>query len=299
MTITKEQILSFLKSQYREGDVVIKLIMVNIAVYLGLMFVHFLEWVFRISNLPISSFIGKWFYLSPNYKEVLFKVYTLISYQFIHDDFLHLFINLILLFFFGKLLLKIIGLRKFLPLYFLGGIFGGILFVFFSSIQLIPITLKPMIGASASLMALMGASAFLLPNYPLKFFLVFDVKLKWLVLGFGLLNLLSIFSPEGAGTGIVHVGGLIFGVGYMYLDANSYDIAKPFNAFVDFVLSLFNRKPKPKVSYVNPNKNFKKEKSITKDQQVQVDAILDKISSNGYDSLSKEEKDFLFKASKN
>lgn len=296
MTVSKEQVLYFLKSQYREGDVVVKIILLNLGIYLGLKIIHLIEWVFRLVNEPITSFLSSWFYLSFDYKQVGLKFYTLISYQFIHDDFLHLFINLILLFFFGKLLLKLIGLRKFLPLYLLGGVFGGLLFVGLSSIPFVSVTAKPMIGASASLMALMGASAFLMPDYILKFFFVFDVKLKWLVLGFGLLNLLSILSPDGAGTGIVHVGGLIFGLGFTYLGSKGIDLSAPFNKSADYLLSLFNGKPKPKVSYVNPNKTIRKEKP-SKTQQIQVDAILDKIAVNGYESLSKEEKDFLFKAS--
>jgi membrane associated rhomboid family serine protease len=296
MEISKEQVLAFLKSQYHSGDVVIKIIMANLGIYLGMKLIHFIEWVFRLANLPISSFIGNWLYLSYDFKTVLTKFYTLISYQFIHDDLLHLFINLMLLYFFGKLLLKLIGLRKFLPLYLLGGLFGGVLFVILGSTHLVPISAKPMIGASASIMALMGATAFLMPDYNLKFFLVFDVKLKWLVLGFALLNVFSIFSPESAGTGIVHVAGLLFGLGFMYLDSKGIAIAAPFNKALDYVVSLFNKKPKVKITYVNPNKG--KAKQATKSQQVQVDAILDKISSNGYESLSKEEKDFLFKASK-
>ena len=300
MDITKEQVLAFLKSQYREGDIVIKIIIANLGIYLSLKLIHFIEWVFRLSNLPFSSFINNWLYLSFDFKTVLAKFYTLLSYQFIHDDLLHLVINLILLYFFGKLLLQLIGLRKFLPLYLLGGLFGGVLFVILSSTQVVPITAKPMIGASASIMALMGATAFLLPDYSLKFFLVFDVKLKWLVLGFGLLNLLSIFSPEGSGSGIVHFAGLIFGLGYMYLDSKGIGIAiaAPFNKALDYVTSLFNKKPKVKVTYVNPNKRKGDKKQVTKTHQVTIDAILDKISSDGYESLNKEEKDFLFKASK-
>lgn len=298
MEISKDQAFDYIKSQFKQGDIVIKIILINLFVYLGLKIIDFVEWIFRLPSYPLSGFISKWFYLSNDIKEVLLKAYTLITYQFIHDDFLHIFINLILLFFFGKLLLRMIGLRKFLPLYILGGMFGGLLFVLFSASNIVAISPKPMIGASASIMALMGASAFLLPDYTLKFFLVFDVKLKWLVLGFGLLNLLSIFSPEGAGTGIVHVAGLLFGIGFMYLSAKGIDLSSPFNKALDYMLSLFNKKPKAKVSYVNPNKSTKKAKSSSKSQQAEVDAILDKISQNGYESLSKEEKDFLFKASK-
>ena len=157
---------------------------------------------------------------------------------------------------------------------------------------------QPMIGASASIMALMGATAFLMPNYILKFFLIFDLKLKWLVLGFAALNTLSAFSPEGSGPAIIHLGGLLFGLLFMLLLKQGIDLSKPFNRFANFFLALFNKKPKPRVSFVNPNKRDSNiSKSVVMNQD-SLNEILDKISQNGYESLSKEEKDYLFKASK-
>lgn len=298
MQITRHQVQAFLKSQFKQGDIVVKLVLINLGVYLFLTTISFIEWVFRVPNDVISVFISKLFFLPNQAEAFLYKFYTLFTYQFIHNSFLHVFVNLLMLFFFGKLLLKHIGFKKLFPLYLFGGFFGGLLYVALSSSKLIPMLDTPMIGASASIMALMGATAFIMPDYILKFFFVFDVKLKWLVLVFGLLNVLSIFSLEGAGSGIIHLGGLVFGLLFMYLLQQGIDLAKPFNKALDYILALFNKRPKPRVTFVNDNVQKVKKKASKEVNQEKLDAILDKISVNGYESLSKEEKDYLFKASR-
>lgn len=300
MNITSDQASRFLKDQFKSGDIVIKLIFINLAIYVFLKIVAFLEWILQLSEHPIQSFVSEWFYLPTSGKSLLLKFYTLISYQFIHDSFWHILVNVMLLFFFGKMILNLKGFKQVLPIYLLGGIFGGLVLVLMNSLSLLPMLQTPIGGASASIMALMGAVAFLQPDYPLKFFLLFDVKLKWLVLGFAVMNLLSMSNTEGAGPGIIHLAGLSFGIGVMYLESKGIQLSKPFNKVVNALLSLFNRKPKARVTFVNPNKVEKQEKPTREDdyKQEKIDAILDKISANGYDSLSKAEKDFLFQASK-
>ena len=296
MNITTDQVNHFLKNQFRSGDIVVKLIFVNIGIYLLLKIIAILEWLLKLSNQPLLNFFNEWLFLPAKASEFLYQPYTLISYQFIHDSFWHLLVNVMLLFFFGKMLISIKGFKQVLPIYFLGGIFGGIVFVLFHSLELVPVMGSPISGASASIMALMGAVAFLRPDYPVKFFLVFDVKLKWLALGFAVLNLLNLGNIEGAGPGLIHLAGIAFGVGMMYLDSINISLSKPFNNTVNMLLALFNKKPQPRVTFVNPNPV--KKGNSQKNKQKKIDEILDKISTDGYASLSKSEKDFLFQASK-
>ncbi len=300
MNITTDQVIRFLKDQFKTGDVVVKLIFIQLFIYISLKLVGFVEWVLKLDQHPIQGFISEWLFLPSSAKELLIKPYTLLSYQFIHDSFWHVLVNVMLLFFFGKMIVSLQGFKKVLPIYILGGFFGGLVFVLFHSLELVPMMSTPMLGASASIMALMGAAAFLQPDYTVKFFLIFDVKLKWLVAGFGLLNLLGLSNAEGAGPGIIHVAGLIFGLAIVFLETKGIQLSKPFNMMVNSILSLFNPKPKPRVTFVNPNPVKKKKDSSTAGVKAQdkIDAILDKISSDGYDSLSKAEKDFLFQASK-
>lgn len=300
MNITTDQIGRFLKTQFKSGDVVIKLIFINLAIYLSMKLISLTEWLLRLVDGPVSGFIREWLYLPTQAKELLIKPYTVLSYQFFHDGLLHIFVNVLMLFFFGKMIITQKGFKQVLPIYIMGGVFGGLVFVAFSTLNIIPMMDIPMGGASASIMALMGAVAFLQPNYTIKFFLVFDLKLKWLVAGFALLNLLSIGNPEGAGPGIIHLAGLGFGLGMMFLESKGFSLSKPFNQGVNFILAMFNRKPKPRVSFVNTSEVNEEVTRPTKNlaKQEKIDAILDKISSDGYESLTKAEKDFLFQASK-
>lgn len=298
MQFNKEYISNFLKTQFKQGDLIVKLIFVNIGFYLAFSLIRVFQFLFRLDSKPVSTFIENWFSLPNQLNELLLKSYTIITYQFMHFELLHVFFNMLLLYFFGKMLLPFLGIKRIFPLYFIGGLFGALVFVSFSVFNVLPILSKPMVGASASVMALMGAATLLLPNYILKFFLVIDVKLKWMTLAFAVLNLLNLLSPEGAGTGLIHLAGLGFGMAFIYLYQKGTDLSKPFNKMADSIVSLFNKKPKMKVTYVN--KGSKKNKTSTSVNQQKIDEILDKISQEGgYDNLTKAEKDYLFKASNN
>lgn len=102
MNITAAQIFEFLKRQFKTGDVVIKLIFVNLGVYLSLKIIGLTEWLLRLENSPIQTFISEWFYLPPHAQALLLKPYTLLTYQFIHDSFWHLLVNILMLFFLGR-----------------------------------------------------------------------------------------------------------------------------------------------------------------------------------------------------
>lgn len=300
MNISTAQVRRFLLQQIKTGDIVIQLIFINIGIYLSLKLIAFVEWILRLSETPVSMFIQKWFFLPASFNELLYKPYTLITYMFFHASFLHLLVNVFMLYFFGKMIISFRGFKKVLPLYVMGGIFGGLIYVLFNHFNIVPMMDTPIGGASASIMALMAAVTLIQPNFPLKFFLLFDVKLKWLMFAFALLNILGLSNPEGAGPGIIHVGGMLFGFTLIYLESQHISISKPFNDLVNRIVALFNKRPKPKVSFVNKENvtNAKSANTPSSDTQAQIDAILDKISASGYESLSREEKDFLFKASK-
>lgn len=300
MNIPTAQVRRFLLQQIKTGDIVVQLILINIAIYLGLKIIQLVEWILRLSESPISLFIQKWFFLPSSFNELLIKPYTLLSYMFFHVGFLHLLVNVFMLYFFGKMIISLRGFKQVLPIYVMGGLIGGLFYVLFNHFNIVPMIDTPMSGASASIMALMGAVTLIQPNFPLKFFLLFDVKLKWLMLAFAFLNILGLSNPEGAGPGIIHVGGMLFGFAYVYLESQQIHISKPFNQLVNRLVALFNKRPQPKVSFVNKEKVSSGPSPNPQDtnNQEQIDAILDKISANGYESLSREEKDFLFKASK-
>lgn len=213
----------------------------------------------------------------------LTRFYTLITYQFTHIDFLHILFNMVWLFWMGKLFLDFMKPRQFHFVYIGGGILGAVFFALI--VHLIPqfSSLKgaPLIGASASVMAIFAAIATLIPNYSLNLMFIGPVKIKYLLAVYIFLDILAAQGFDGGS--IAHLGGALFGFAYVKLFQSGTDLT-----------TIFKRKPKLKVV-----KNQQPRKSTTIVNQQEIDAILDKISKSGYDKLSRDEKETLFKASKN
>lgn len=214
----------------------------------------------------------------------LSRFYTVLTYQFFHANFFHILFNMLWLYWMGQLLLDFIKPRQFHLIYLGGGVLGA---AFFALIfNLIPAFKDqigvPLIGASASVMAVMTALATLVPNYEIRLLFIGNLKLKYLLVAYIILDLIGT-TKGNAGGSLAHLGGAFFGFVYIKLLQNGYDMS-----------SVFKREPKLKII---KNENVKKNNSSV--NQKEVDAILDKISKSGYDKLSKDEKETLFKASKN
>ena len=203
--------------------------------------------------------------------------------MFVHTDLLHVLFNLLWLYWMGNIFLEYIGSRQLLFVYIMGGMCGGILFVLLSEF----INSSFLIGASASVMAIVVAIAVLLPEYTIHLMFIGPVRLKYVALISFILTTVIDLSQNTGGK-IAHVGGALFGYLYMVQYKKGNDISKLFT-------SLF-KKSNMKVAY---KKNISDDDySINKIAlQKRVDAILDKISKSGYESLNKEEKEVLFKAS--
>lgn len=232
----------------------------------------------------ISGLVYKYMAFPSSPELWLSRFYTVITYQFFHIDFLHILFNMLWLYWMGQLLLDFIKPRQFHVIYLGGGIAGAIFFAFIFNFipafkELIGV---PLIGASASVMAVMAALATLVPNYEIRLMFVGNVKMKYLLVAYIVLDLIGT-AAGNAGGSLAHLGGAMFGFVYVKLLQNGYDMS-----------TAFKRKPKLKVV-----RNDNVRKSPDQVNQKEVDAILDKISKSGYDKLSKEEKETLFKASRN
>ena len=210
--------------------------------------------------------------------------YTVISYQFFHADFFHILFNMLWLYWMGRLFLDFLKPRQFHFVYIAGGIFGAI---FFALIYNLLPAYKPfadvaiLIGASASVMAIFTALTTLVPNYTLHLLLIGPIKIKYLLAVYIFLDIIAIEKFDGGS--LSHLGGAFLGFIYIKLLQSGTDLTK-----------IFERKPKLKVV-----RNQEPRKSTNTVNQMEVDAVLDKISKSGYDKLSKEEKEILFRASKN
>jgi len=235
-----------------------------------------------------------WLQLSPNLGTFITRPWTLISYSFIHSDFFHLLWNMVLLFYAGRLLLNLFPDDILINNFFLGVISGGIIFI--TSYVLFPVfagTYPTMIGASAGVMAVFIFICTYTPNQEIRFFFI-NLKLKYLGIAFFFLDIIQI--PYGnAGGHLAHIGGALLGFFYARQLGVGNDIGTRFQIVWQ---ALFKRKYL-KTVYRAPQKNStssKKTRHVV--SQSKIDTILDKISKSGYESLSKEEKDYLFRAGK-
>ena len=283
-------ILDDLKLQYKTGVMTQKLIFWNIGFFL-LSLVFFYSFSSGIFSFP------SWIALSSSITTFIFNPWTLITFNFFHVGFLHLVFNLMVLHFSGRLFSTYFTDKQLLGVYVLGGIFSGITFVLtyfvFGKSSLL-------LGASGAIMAILIATATYAPFMLLRMPLIGIVKLWHVAFVILLIDLIQL-PLANTGGHLAHLGGAFFGFIHIKLLQKGTDITKPFSALLDAFANFF--KPKKKTPFKKVHRNttknnvnsFQKEKDIT---QRQIDEILDKISKSGYDSLTKEEKEFLFKAGK-
>lgn len=281
-------IIDDLKFQYRIGGIANKMIYWNVGFFL-LSIIFFYQFKSGVFDFP------NWLAISSEPTTVLTRPWTLLTYAFFHYGFLHLFFNMMVLNFSSRLFLTFFTQKQYLGLYILSAIFSALCFVL--SFYFLHQT-SSMVGASAAIMALLVATTAYQPLMEIRLLLIGNVKLWHITAVLLLLDLLQI-QMNNTGGHIAHLSGAFFGYIYIKLLQNGTDLSR----IVDSILNLFSKKqstPFRKV-HVNPKKPAAKRESkiVIKDKtQQQLDEILDKISQSGYDSLTAEEKEFLFKAGK-
>ena len=272
--------LDNLKREFGIANMLNKLIYINVFFFLVL---NIFSVIFSLLLIDISS-IKELLILPSSTEEVIKKPWSLISYMFIHDNFIHLLFNLIWLHFGGKLFLQYLNQKQLLYTYILGGLFGGILFIIaFNNLPaLIPYSENAKaLGASASVLAIFFAIATYIPNFQVSIPFIGFIKLKHIALIYIILDFLNI--PNGnAGGHIAHLGGAIFG--FFYVKQFTQKSAKnKQNQFLSYLKNIFN---------------FQKSKNKKSYKMKEIDLILEKISKSGYNSLTKIEKELLFNSSK-
>jgi len=278
--------------KFKTLNIANKLIVINIAVFLLFFIASFL---FNTS----SEVLMQWFVLPEEPIEVLKQPWSLLTYSFLHGGFTHILFNMIWLNFFSKFILNLFSEKRFLTVYLLGALYGGLLFV--TAYNVFPVFQSKagyLLGASASVSALMVFAATYSPNISFRFFMV-TIKLWQLAVGLFLLDLFRLGSGTNPGGMLSHVGGAVFGYLYAVQLAKGNDIGLWFEKIVASLANLFKtRKNTPfrKVHKTPKNTTKKKTTSVKDERQIKIDGILDKIGKSGYESLTKQEKDFLFKA---
>ncbi|CAM2810051.1 Membrane associated serine protease, rhomboid family [Flavobacterium succinicans] len=286
-------IFNDLKSRYRLGNVALQLIFWNIGVFLIaiLFFYQFKSGQFLFPN---------WLALSSDPLVSLSRPWTFLTYAFFHDGIGHLFFNMMVLHFCSQLFLTFFTTKQFMGLYVLSAIFSGIVFVL--SYYFLQYT-SMIVGASAAIYAILVATTTYQPLMQVQLFLFGNIKLWYITAVVLLLDVLQ-FRVENMGGHISHLAGALFGFVYIKLLVSGVDLSKLVSGVVDFFWSLFQKRNKTPFKKVHVNYARKEapktvSRIVTKDKtQQQIDEILDKISQSGYDCLTKEEKEFLFKAGK-
>lgn len=285
----------------RNNSIVLQLIAINVAVFLLISIARLIFW---LSGNGLDTYYFKDFLGVPSDLGTLLRQpWTLVTHMFTHGEIFHILFNMLLLYWFGTILTEFMGVRKILPVYLLGGFAGALLFII--SYQFFPVfnAVLPEArawGASASAMAIMVAAATLVPDYVIFLIFLGPVKIKWIALVTVVIDLISIPSSN-AGGHIAHLGGALFGFFFVKQMQQGRDLSVGVNWLFDKVVSLFENRQPLKVSHRNKKRTVKSSviKSNTPSaRQEKLDSILDKIALSGYESLSKEEKEFLFLVSK-
>jgi membrane associated rhomboid family serine protease len=285
-----------IKLTFRNGSSLMRLIYVNIAVFLLITIVAVIG--FLLNNPIISGQVLDIFSVPASLKALLIRPWTLITYMFTHKDIWHILFNMLWLYWFGTIFLEYLDQRKLVAVYLLGGISGALIYIL--SFNIFPaftgiLDESVAIGASASVMAIVIAIAAYVPDYTVHLFLFGRIKIKYMALAIFILTSVMDFSVNSGGK-LAHIGGAFFGYFYIINLRRGNDIGKGLNKFLDFFVTIFKPRKKLKVTHRKAADEFEYNK-IKADRQARINNILDKISKGGYDSLTKEEKEILFKES--
>ena len=289
------------KRNFSAGSIVQKLIYVNGAAFVLYKLIQIIFTIIGADNLQLAE----WLAMKPAFASLLIRPWTIITYQFLHWDFMHLLFNMLWMYWFGDMFLRNYTHRQVLSVYIWGGLWGAVFYLL--SYNFIPYyqdkAVFGMLGASASVLAIVVATAMATPNQSIRLMFIGEVKLKYMAIAVVLIDLLSI-TTNNAGGHIAHIGGAFAGYLFAitYLNKNN-DLTKWIASITDvFATYSFKRKPKMKARPTErratdrrADMDYNKKK---KQDQASVDKILEKIKQSGYQSLNKEEKEQLFKASK-
>lgn len=281
----------------------IQLIVINVIVFLSMGAIYVFstvggaEWIYAL--------VSKQFTIPPKFAEFLLRPWTLVTYAFAHSltDIFHILFNMLIFYWFGRLFIEYLGNDKLIALYLLGAITGGI--VYLLVYNAVPYFIERsdfmgMVGASAAVYAIVTGAAVLLPNYTFYLLFLGPVKIKYIA---GFYIVLSFLGSVGsnAGGNIAHLGGALMGFVYIKQLQVGVNWGGWITATLDWFRDLSKPRPKVKVTYRKSEPKAKSKVKSTvgsKASQDEIDAILDKISERGYESLSSDEKEKLFNASK-
>lgn len=292
-----------LKYKFQTANVVEKLIAINVLVFILFFLTTTILYLFQINSEGLLDY----FVFPKDIGEYVVKPWTIITYSFFHSGFLHILGNMLILYYAGTYFLTYFQPKRLLTYYFLGVIMGALIFML--SYNLFPAFQgggrSSLIGASAGVMAVLIGVATYIPEMRIRLILIGPIKFWYIAAALVAIDIIQI--PFGnAGGHLAHLGGAALGYFYTKQLQKGNDIGAGFERAIDWFISLFSarKREQPKMRTVykktpSGNQTSKPADKFSKtEKQQKIDTILDKISKSGYDSLSKQEKDFLFHAGK-
>lgn len=308
----------------RPNNAVIQLIVINVAVFVVIDVL--IRTIMGLANAPeIYGTIKEWLVLPAwmidsieGQPFILRQIWSPITYMFLHGDFLHLLFNMLFLYWFGMFVQNYLGSDKVVSIYVLGGLAGGLAYILlYNFVPLFEGQRAILLGASGAVFAIVAAAATYLPNTSVHLMFLGPVKLKYIALFYVVLFVYRL-SGNNAGGEAAHLGGALLGYLYIRQYQKGRDIGLWVTKTLAWIKNIFKPKPKIRVTYRNTDSSSRSQSSRPRKSafrastttspastegkdntsQAEIDAILDKISAKGYESLSKEEKQKLFNASK-
>ncbi|OFY87242.1 MAG: hypothetical protein A3F72_17230 [Bacteroidetes bacterium RIFCSPLOWO2_12_FULL_35_15] len=295
-------IIEDIKSKIRSGNPITRLIIINVAVFLIISLLRillFLTGGFGVFDAFVNFLIGN-ISLPLSFQSIIYKPWTILTYMFTHIEVMHIFWNMIMLYWFSIILSEYTSAKKIIPLYLLGGIAGALITLLLITIVPVfhPYIGLPMVGASAGVTAIIVAAATIVPNYRMNLMFIGPVKLIYVALFVLLLDVLNLAAYDNVGGNLAHLGGALMGYVFIQQYKKGRDMSTGINRFFDWISNLFKSSPKSKMKVAYKRKVSDEEYNYNKKlEQEKIDTILDKISKSGYESLTKAEKEILFKAS--
>lgn len=319
------------RREFSFGNMINKIIIVNVAVYLV---VNIIWVVLQLTNSwppgGTSTYrdIVHFFSISHGWKHMLTHPWTLITHMFLHEGFFHVLFNMLYLFWFGRIFGDLLGDRRVLPLYIAGGLAGFVAYFIAFNVSSLGNNPSFALGASGSVACILTAAGCFAPEYGIRLIFFGTVRLKWIVFFVIVAQIIGLGSLNNIGGTIDHIGGIVFGFLYVFYLRRGTDLTTPVDKSINWIQDTWDglQKPSREHTHSGPRAAYRsgkpvqetktkarpsfmrkaggkgkpKEKNEPKDDlshQEQLDTILDKIKEKGYNSLTKEEKDFLFRAS--
>ena len=294
------------KREFTKTDnTLVRIILINTVVFLSLLLVKVIFTLGQSSEA--YTWLADMLQLPASPREYLYKPWTIITYFFTHEEIFHILFNMLFLYWFGKLVDEYLGSKRLVALYVLGGMAGGLAYM--AIYNLLPyfhsqVAGSQMLGASAAAFSVAVGASTLLPNYTFHLIFLGPSRIKYIAFFYIILSLAQSVGPN-AGGNLAHLGGALTGYLFIKLLQNGTDLGKPLYVIMDIWSQLFKKRPPMRVTHRQKEvhrsttlySSAPSPTSVEMPDQDEIDSILDKISKSGYESLTKEEKQKLFKAS--